>query len=35
VTEGGITDPTEKKPVKTVRIAGKSAIEKDRDDEEE
>ena len=35
VTEGGITDPTDKKPAKTVKIAGKSAIEKDRDDEEE
>ena len=33
VTEAGITDPVDKKPAKTVKT--KSAIEKDRDDEEE
>jgi DNA repair protein RadA len=35
VTEGGITDPTDKKPAKIVRAASKSAIEKDREDDEE
>ena len=34
VTEAGVTDPVDKKPVKSVKTA-KSAIEKDRDDEEE